>query len=354
MTIETKFLRVPFELKEFQDNENYFKFSGYASTFNNVDRGDDVVLKGAFINTISRLMKKNKKGKLPLLWQHDKQMPIGIFTNLVEDKEGLYVEGEMPKSDTFVSGRVVPQMNIGSIDSMSIGYGTIDYDLEKEKRILKQLELFEISLVTTPMNERAVITDMKCKGATTFKDYPLGDRQRSWDVSKAITRIKKWAGVEDSPNEKYKEAFLWYDSDKADNFTAYKMPIIDIIDGKATVIPRAVFAAAGALRGARGGVNIPDNDKNKVISHVEKYYKKLNLESPFSKSLGFRIDDLSIFQVRDVEHLLHTGMYVSNKLAKTISSNLKSLLRDEGDNDSNNNWNLVIKNLNEFTKQYSK
>ena len=327
--MEVKYLCVPFEVKAFNEEDLYFSFSGYAATFNNVDRGGDVILPGAFTKTLGALMSQTKEGKLPILWHHDSKMPLGVFTTLKEDPHGLYVEGRMPKADTFVAGRVIPQMKAGSIDSMSIGYRTIDADYEDDKRFLKEVNLIETSFVTIPMNTLAKVTHMKTKTTVSFQDLPLASRDRSWDATAAIKRIRIWADAEDEPNEKYKKAFLWHDAENKENFGAYKLPIADVIDGKLTAIPRGVFAAAAALRGARGGVDIPDSDKKTVISNVKKYYSKMDLESPFSESAGFRIDDLSVLSVRDLEGLMRKGIYTSSKTAKLLVSKVKDLLERE-------------------------
>ena len=80
---------------------------------------------------------------------------------------------------------------------------------------------------------------------------------------------------------KYRKAFLWYDNENPEAITSYKLPIADVINGNLTAVPRAIFAAAGALLGARGGVDLPETAKDRVISHVERYYIKLDMESPF-------------------------------------------------------------------------
>ena len=67
---------------------------------------------------------------------------------------------------------------------------------------------------------------------TAFQDLPLADRDRSWDGDAAEKRVRKWADAEDEPNQKYRDAHVWYDSDKKDNFTAYKLLIADVVDGK--------------------------------------------------------------------------------------------------------------------------
>ena len=324
---EMKHLCVPFQVKAFEEEDLFYTFSGYAATFNNVDRGDDVILPGAFAKTLGVIMEQKKEGKLPVLWQHNPDMPLGVFTSIKEDPHGLYVEGRMPKTDTFVAGRVVPQMKAGSIDSMSIGYSTIDADFDDGKRYLKEIALFEVSFVTIPMNTRARVTHMKQNTVPMFKDLPMAGRDRSWDSTAAIERIKKWAEVKDGPNDKYKSAFLWFDPENKENFKAYKLPFADVIDGKLIAIPRGVFAAAIDLKGVRGVVDIPDNDKQAVIAHVKKYYTKMDLESPFSESAGFRVDDLSVLSVRDLECMMREGIRVSSKTAKLLVSKVKDLLK---------------------------
>ena len=67
---------------------------------------------------------------------------------------------------------------------------------------------------------------------TAFQDYPLADRDREWDGAAAEKRVRQWAGAEDEPNEKYRDAHVWYDSGHKDNFTGYKLLIADVIDGR--------------------------------------------------------------------------------------------------------------------------
>jgi hypothetical protein len=116
---------------------------------------------------------------------------------------------------------------------------------------------------------------------TAFQDLPLADRDREWDGDAAAERVRRWAGAEDGPNEKYRDAHVWYDSDKKDNFTAYKLLICDVVSGKLVAVPRAVMAAGGILQGARGGVDIPKSDVVRVKSHLAKYYRKMDRTPPW-------------------------------------------------------------------------
>ena len=114
---------------------------------------------------------------------------------------------------------------------------------------------------------------------TAFGDLPLADRDRAWDGDAAEKRVRAWAKAQDEPNEKYRDAHVWYDADSKENFTAYKLLIADVIDGRLKAVPRGVFAAAAVMQGSRGGVDVPDKDRDRIKSHLAKYYAKLD-ESP--------------------------------------------------------------------------
>lgn len=318
---------VPFEVKEITEDADYFIFEGYASTFNHVDLGNDAVVKGAFLETVAQLMGSSKTGKLPALWQHDCDDPIGSYTELREDSYGLFVKGRLPKADTFVSGRVMPQLKAESVTAMSIGYSVIDYAIEGGVRLLKKLKLWEISLVTTPMNPMAEITGFK--SAVSFQDLPLASRDREWDAQAALERVKPFLDSKEEPGDAYRRAFLWFDEENEEDFGAYKLPIADVIDGVLTAVPRAIFAAAAALSGARGGVDIPESDRAEVIANVNRYYSKMDLESPFNQKSSVRLDDLSILTERDLEKLFKSGVCFTNQTSKRLASALKTFLRDE-------------------------
>jgi hypothetical protein len=118
---------------------------------------------------------------------------------------------------------------------------------------------------------------------TAFQDLPLADRDREWDGDEADKRVREWAGAEDKPNEKYRNAHVWYDSDKKENFGAYKLLIADIIDGQLRAVPRGIMAAAAVMQGSRGGIDLPKNDIDRVKSHLAKYYKKMGDTAPWER-----------------------------------------------------------------------
>ena len=118
---------------------------------------------------------------------------------------------------------------------------------------------------------------------TAFQDLPLADRDRKWDGDAADKRVRAWADAQDEPNEKYRDAHVWYDSANKDNFTAYKLLIADVIDGKLTAVPRGVMAAGAIMQGSRGGVDLPKGDIDRVKSHLAKYYAKMDETAPWDR-----------------------------------------------------------------------
>ena len=135
-------------------------FSGYASTFGNVDNGNDIVAKGAFTKSLA----ERPANKVKLLSQHKTDEPIGIFTEVFEDSKGLFVRGKLALG-TQKGRETYELMKLGAIDGMSIGFRANPekqiYNESKRTRTLKEVQLLEISLVTFPMNERAMVQSIK-------------------------------------------------------------------------------------------------------------------------------------------------------------------------------------------------
>jgi len=143
-----------FEIKREPDEDGVFE--GYASVFDVVDQGMDVVAKGAFMKSLG------SGRKVKMLWQHDTSKVIGVWDEMREDERGLYVKGRLLK-DVALGREAMALMRAGAIDSMSIGYRTIEAVPEAGGRVRKltELDLFEVSVVTFPMNESARVTDVK-------------------------------------------------------------------------------------------------------------------------------------------------------------------------------------------------
>lgn len=148
---ENKYLDFQLEIKEVKEDGT---FSGYASVFGVEDFGGDIVAAGAFTRTIKDWTAK--KVKLPILWQHNPNIPVGFYTLLKEDNVGLYVEGHLDLD--IQEGRdAYSRLKKGYVSGLSIGYSSrkSDYDETSGVRTLLDVDLFEISLVTFPMNDEA-------------------------------------------------------------------------------------------------------------------------------------------------------------------------------------------------------
>lgn len=149
-----KHLPIEFDAKAVKDDGS---FEGYASTFGNVDSVRDIVMPGAF----KTFLAGRQASSIKMLWQHDPSQPIGYWTSAAEDQKGLFVKGTILR-DVQRGAEAYVMMKAGVIDSMSIGYRTIDADyVQGGVRQLKQLELPEISLVTFPANDQATVSAVK-------------------------------------------------------------------------------------------------------------------------------------------------------------------------------------------------
>lgn len=133
-------------------------FKGYASVFGVIDGHRDMMMPGAFRQSLS------KKHDIKLLWQHKPEEPIGIFTHISEDARGLYVEGKI-LMDVARGKEAYSLLKSGAIRGLSIGYTATEYDYDDDTgvRFLHAVDVWEISLVTFPANEQALVTDIKHK-----------------------------------------------------------------------------------------------------------------------------------------------------------------------------------------------
>ncbi len=160
MNIEKKFLEIGFEIKKLDQNGS---FEGYGSVFGVEDFGGDIVAKGAFSKSLAHTKKKGKK--LPILWQHNPSEPLGVYEELKEDEHGLFVKGQLLIDDVVRAREAYALMKAGAITGLSIGYSVNKYERDEETgiRTLTELDLWEISHVTFPMNDDARINAVKSK-----------------------------------------------------------------------------------------------------------------------------------------------------------------------------------------------
>jgi HK97 family phage prohead protease len=307
------------EIEDKANGEKYFQFEGYLSTFGNIDLVDDVCVQGCFADSLKERTPK-------LLFQHNWDEPVGIFTEIYEDEKGLYVKGKMPMSDTTVSGKIAPQMKIGSIDSMSIGYSTEVYEINRETgiRYLKKVKLWEGSIVTLPANPQARIDYVKnlrkeyTKNNKIFvADFPILDVSEKWDAEKASERVKNLENIPD-------------------------LPVFDCVEGKVFVNPRACFALKAGIIGAKGGFK---GDVELAKSFLNEYYEKMGLDAPFKegREISFCETEFKNIPLAEMSFILRNG-----KLSKSCSDYLarKALITETPD-ESGQDWGEALKEFNE-------
>ncbi|MCF6443491.1 HK97 family phage prohead protease [Nereida sp. MMG025] len=127
--------------------------AGYASLFGLPDQGGDIVAAGAYTRSLARLAQKG--GTVRMLWQHDPAQPIGVWDEVREDARGLFVKGRL-LMDVARAKEAAALLEAGAMDGLSIGYRTIKAGKDdKGRRLLSELELWEVSLVTFPMLPQA-------------------------------------------------------------------------------------------------------------------------------------------------------------------------------------------------------
>lgn len=150
-------------------------FAGYGSVFNNVDSHGDIVVKGAFKTSIENAKTTGNWPKM--LWQHgmDDKMPVGIWTFLAEDSQGLYVEGKLALDnrrarDVYALLKMKPRP---ALDGLSIGYQPMEFVMNdrasKARRTLQVVNLIEVSIVISPSNPLATVRRVKSKSMLTTR-----------------------------------------------------------------------------------------------------------------------------------------------------------------------------------------
>lgn len=143
--LETKFCRLGEDIAV----TDGCRIEGYASLFGLADQGGDVVMAGAYARSLKRLRAEGRAVRM--LWQHDPAQPIGVWEEIAEDGRGLRVRGRI-LTEVEKGREAAALIAAGAIDGLSIGYRTVTAEKDaKGQRLLREVELWEVSLVTFPM-----------------------------------------------------------------------------------------------------------------------------------------------------------------------------------------------------------
>lgn len=153
-SVEREIKTLQFKMDAYNEEEGIF--SGYASIFSNVDSGGDIVEPGAFTKTLAEGWERVKI----LALHNDNWLPIGRPVELREDAEGLYISARI--SDTSMGRDIKILLKDGVLNELSIGYDPVVYDYDDAGiRHLRELKLWEVSVVTWAMNPEATINGYK-------------------------------------------------------------------------------------------------------------------------------------------------------------------------------------------------
>ena len=256
-----------------------------------------------------------------LLWGHDQSaVTIGKVVKCYEDNYGLKYRATLPKDDTFVAGRIAPQLKHGSIDQNSIGFQT----KQRSRNTIKTAELWEISLVNIAANQLAVVSDFKSLGVQHDANLPIADRSKTaWDYGGALARVKAHFDVEDVPTADFKSAFLYVDPDNADSIDGCKFLIADVIDGRLRAVPTAIYRITTALKRAAASGEVPSETVVAIEETLNGYYHRLELP-PASKALTKR--EWGALEETDKEDRLRS-LGLSKGLAKELSKGQRDVGR---------------------------
>lgn len=334
------------------------------SVFNNWDYANQCVLPGFFANS---LKKKLPKG----VWGHDWNRPIAktleakellpgdeLLPDELKDLGGLYIKAQF-NLDTQDGKEMFSHLQFGSVDEFSFGYfveksrkagnerpggeylvegyapewspvlmgcndsttllstkdrfaamlGTA-HDMEAIKKVAQQIIAMAKDSDPAVDPEADAITDEDLKSICGASSLPLAPRTTKWSASAARDRVREKTGATEKPNGSMAKAFVVCDGEKSD-FGSYKLPHADVIDDELKTVPKAVFAIAAALSGARGGAKLSEEDRSGATSWVNKQYKRMakefdddSLVSPLEEggkglwTLGGEFIDTKAFEAR--------------------------------------------------------
>ncbi len=301
--VGAKSFRGRLKLTEYKCTEEYctksgdkgYFVEGYAST-DDLDLEGDVITKEALERVVEEIV-EDPYNKLFLMHNtHD--IPIGKVVAARLEGSKLWIRAKLnPAHPMFES--VWQSLKEGYLSAFSIQFIILDYeegDGKEVRRFIKRIKIIEVSLVGVPANPGALVTSVEEKAMKEVKGAvpshsPPGVERGGWDKNAAIARLRKWASSDGSGDKdkidwnKYAKGFAWYDSNDRENFGAYKLPHHDVVDGRLVTVWEGVAAAMAALRGARGGVDIPQSDRPAVYRHLARHYRQFGREPPGEKEV---------------------------------------------------------------------
>ena len=165
------------------------------------------------------------------------------------------------------------------------------------------------------------------RGAVEFADLPLAPIDTEWDWSTEASNLV----LGDDDWDRYKRAHVWFDPENAETKAGYKLPIALFIDDRLHAVWRGVSAALAALNGARGGVDIPEEDRQSVYDHLVKYYEKFDKQVPPLKELSIIDSSNSLVGLAQVSETCNTWDDAEKGAPNNTPTEDQSMTKDDLD-----------------------
>ena len=334
--------------------------TGITAVFGNIDYYGDILHKGAFKKTIAE-----SGHRVRHLWQHDASMPptatikelreVGrgdlpadIKERFPDIKGGLLVvRGYL---DTPRGNEVLAALKADppAISEMSFGYDPVKWDFEELEdgeykgmlvRHLREVRLWDTSDVNWGANPATIAA----KAALPFRDTGTMGEDEAWSRPKLSDFTgEAWEDLSDAEKRRIAAHYAWTANNPPESFADLKLPHHQPKkSGVGPAMWRGVRAAMGALLGARGGVDIPEGDKQSVYNHLRRHYEQYDKEPP-----DFKLVELA-FAVKDALAIAQADLAAEpvrdwRKLADTLSE-LEELLRAEPPQRALTPWSVLTR-----------
>lgn len=161
---------------------------GYASLFGEIDQARDMVIPGAFAETL----RTRGINRIPMLFQHDPAEPIGVWLELGEDHRGLYARGRLIP-EVARARELLSLLRAGAIDGLSIGFRTVRGRIDPKTRVrsLLAVDLWEISIVTFPLLAGARVRAVKQASSPPKLSLARTRAEREWQSHTGKASIRR-------------------------------------------------------------------------------------------------------------------------------------------------------------------
>jgi len=293
-------------LDKYEADDDYFYIKGYASVFENEDGNGEVVKKGAYEKSLLTQ-------DVAFLWQHNQTEPIGKIDKIYEDSKGLYIEARLPKADDFVRNRIIPQIKIGALNSLSVGYKRIKTNFKRQpdnKIVLELTELLlkEVSLITIPANAKANFQYKSIATDLETQDIGKVEKQPDWCHEKCRTDVINYIVDNNIQESEYRNYFLTQNTKKGEGLESYEMPIVEIVDQKPNLSESSLYHWALEVKNKS---NFENDEKEKIEHTLSKKFDQFGEKNPIKKNFVEYIEDFK--SVKDFSNFLKAHNFSSKE-----------------------------------------